>query len=47
MGFQIRVFEEKGEPFDPDHTAYNKEYLLKILDQGKTALDEMKAANQL
>ena len=25
VGFQIRVFAEKGEPFDPDRTVYNKE----------------------
>ena len=24
VGFQIRVFTEKGEPFDPDRTVYNK-----------------------
>lgn len=47
VGFQIRVFQEKGEPFDPDHTVYNKDYLLKILQRGKDSLDEMKANNQL
>ena len=47
VGFQIRVFAEKGEPFDPDRTVYNKDYLLEILDRGKTSLDEMKAAGQL
>jgi hypothetical protein len=26
---------------------YNKDYLLEILDRGKTSLDEMKAAGQL
>ena len=41
------MFEEKGEKFDPDHTVYNKDYLLQILDKGKASLDEMKAANQL
>lgn len=47
VGFQLRVCAEKGEPFDPDHTVYNKAYLLEILDRGKAALDEMKAAGQL
>ena len=47
VGFQLRVCAEKGEPFDPDHTVYNKDYLLEILDRGKAALDEMKAAGQL
>ena len=47
VGFQIRVFEERGEKFDPDHTAYNKDYLIEILDKGKAVLDEMKANNQL
>ena len=43
VGFQLRVFDEKGEKFDPDHTVYNKDYLLEILDRGKASLDEMKA----
>ena len=47
VGFQLRVCAEKGEPFDPDHTVYNKDYLLQILDKGKASLDEMKAAGQL
>jgi len=47
VGFQIRVFQERGEPFDPDRTAYNKDYLLKILQTGKDALDEMRAKNQI
>ena len=47
VGFQLRGGAEKGEPFDPDHTVYNKDYLLEILDRGKAALDEMKAAGQL
>jgi len=41
------VFQERGEPFDPDRTAYNKDYLLKILQTGKDALDEMRAKNQI
>ena len=45
--FQLRVAAEKGEPFDPEHTVYNKDYLLQILDKGKASLDEMKAAGQL
>ena len=47
VGFQLRVFDEKGEKFDPDHTVYNKDYLLEILDRGKASLDEMKAKGQL
>ena len=47
VGFQLRVAAEKGEPFDPEHTVYNKDYLLQILDKGKASLDEMKAAGQL
>ena len=37
----------KYSPFDPEHTVYNKDYLLQILDGGKASLDEMKAAGQL
>ena len=47
VGFQLRVSDEKGEKFDPDHTVYNKDYLLEILDRGKASLDEMKAKGQL
>eukprot|EP00227_Mantoniella_beaufortii_P014159 CAMPEP_0197596066 /NCGR_PEP_ID=MMETSP1326-20131121/24285_1 /TAXON_ID=1155430 /ORGANISM="Genus nov. species nov., Strain RCC2288" /LENGTH=175 /DNA_ID=CAMNT_0043162507 /DNA_START=48 /DNA_END=575 /DNA_ORIENTATION=+ len=47
LGFQIRVFEEKGEPFDPNRTAYNKDYLLKILQVGQDSLDEMKLNGSL
>ena len=47
VGFQLRVFDEKGEKFDPDRTVYNKDYLLEILDRGKASLDEMKAKGQL
>ena len=47
VGFQLRVCAEKGEPFDPEHTVYNKEYLLQILAKGKASLDELKDAGQL
>jgi hypothetical protein len=47
LGFQIRVAAEKGEPFDPEHTAYNKDYLIEILQKGKAELDKMHAAGQL
>lgn len=47
VGFQLRVSAEKGEPFDPEHTVYNKDYLLEILSKGKASLDELKAAGQL
>ena len=35
IGFQIATQEAKGEPFDADHTVYNREYMLKILDAGE------------
>ena len=47
VGFQLRVCAEKGEPFDPEHTVYNKDYLLQILAKGKASLDELKDAGQL
>jgi hypothetical protein len=47
LGFQIRVAAEKGEPFDPEHTAYNKDYLIEILQKGKAELDKMHAAGPL
>jgi hypothetical protein len=30
VGFQIRVFQEVGKPFDPEHTSYNKAGLLQV-----------------
>jgi len=47
VGLMIRVFKERGEQFDPERTAYNKEYMLEILDKGKASLDEMHLKGQI
>ena len=47
IGFQLRVNEEKGEPFDPEHTVYNRDYLLQILKKGEDELDRLRAAGEI
>jgi len=47
VGLMIRVFKERGEQFDPERTAYNKEYMLEILNKGKASLDEMHLKGQI
>lgn len=45
IGVQIAVDRENGVPFDPEHTVYNRDYLLSILDKGETELLDMQRRN--
>jgi len=45
IGVQIAVNRENGEPYDADHTVYNRDYLLKILDKGEAELLDMQKRN--
>jgi hypothetical protein len=42
---QIAVDRENGVPFDPEHTVYNRDYLLSILDKGEVELLDMQRRN--
>ena len=41
IGVQIAVNRENGEAYDAEHTVYNREYLLKILDKAEEELLDM------
>ncbi len=45
IGVQIAVNRENGEAYDADHTVYNREYLLKILDKAEEELNDMAKRN--
>jgi hypothetical protein len=45
IGVQIAVDRENGVPFDPEHTVYNRDYLLSILDKGEVELLDMQRRN--
>jgi len=45
IGVQIAVDRENGVPFDPEHTVYNRDYLLSILDKGEAELLDMQRRN--
>ena len=41
IGVQIAVNRENGEAYDANHTVYNRDYLLKILDKAEDELRDM------
>jgi hypothetical protein len=45
VGVQIAVNRENGVPYDSEHTAYNKDYLLSILDKAEAELFDMQKRN--
>ena len=45
IGVQIAVSRENGEAYDADHTVYNRDYLLKILDKAEAELLDMQERN--
>ena len=45
IGVQIAVNRENGEAYDADHTVYNRDYLLKILDKAEAELLDMQERN--
>ena len=45
IGVQIAVNGENGEAYDADHTVYNRDYLLKILDKAEAELLDMQERN--